>query len=449
VSTPLLRVAVVARAVMPLHGVGGLERSVHDLVRHLAARGVYVTLVTPPGTATASGASDPFRSPQIAIRHVPYVTFPLANRRGTTILDRSSAYLVFGWRAGRMVRTLVGQRAVDIVHSFGASALGYAVARARAGRDRARAVDVPTRDADAPLVLNPQGLEEFGATAPSQALLKRIGYWPLRRAVRLTAAAADAILATDAALESTVVRHLRPRPGQLRTIANGIDLAAADAIAGPAEGSLLRQRHGLPPGDLVLLSVGRLEFNKGFDVLARALARLARPGGPLASVGWRWVLVGDGPFRHEIEATVQSSGLGRQVILAGRVPEAELHAWYEAATIFVHPTRYEGSSLVTLEALAHRKAVVATEAGGLPDKVRPGVNGWLVEPGNVEELARAIGEATTNPAALAAIGAKSREIVEREFAWTVLVERHIELYAELLSVSRQRAEGRGRREVKG
>ncbi len=51
------------------------------------------------------------------------------------------------------------------------------------------------------------------------------------------------------------------------------------------------------------------------------------------------------------------------VRLVGRVGDEELHAWYEAATLFVHPTLYEGSSLVTLEAMAHARAVVATDGG--------------------------------------------------------------------------------------
>jgi glycosyltransferase involved in cell wall biosynthesis len=114
------------------------------------------------------------------------------------------------------------------------------------------------------------------------------------------------------------------------------------------------------------------------------------------------------------------------------VDEPELHAWYEAATLFVHPTRYEGSSLVTLEAMAHRRPVIASRAGGLPDKVRPGLNGWLVEPNDVEGLAAAIAEAVANPARLAEMGARSREIVEREFAWSVLVRQQIALYEDVL-----------------
>jgi glycosyltransferase involved in cell wall biosynthesis len=426
-----LRIAVVARAVMPIHGVGGLERSVHDLVRHLAALGVDVTLITPPGSVQREAATDPFASPHLTVRHVRYVTFPLANRRGTTVLDRSTAYPVFGIRAGRLALSLVRRGEIDVVHGFGASVLGYALAR-RAFLRRARHGAAAARgDASAPLVFNPQGLEEFGATAASLPFGKRVGYFPLRAAVRACARAADAIIATDRALEPMIARHLRPRAGQMRTIPNGIDLVAAGALAGPAEGLIMRQRSGLSPGETVILSVGRLEYNKGFDVLAHALARAARPGGPLPATGWRWVIVGGGPFKRDIEAAIAARGLGGHVIFAGRTSEADLHAWYEAATLFAHPTRYEGSSIVTLEAMAHRKAVVATVAGGLPDKVRPGVNGWLVDPDDAPALARAIEEAVSNPARLAAMGAHSLDIVRREFAWQVLVQQQLALYREL------------------
>jgi glycosyltransferase involved in cell wall biosynthesis len=410
-----LRVAIVARAVMPLHGVGGLERSVHDLVRHLALRGVAVTLIVPPAAVQRGSQADPFASPLIGVRHVGYLTFPLANRRGTTILDRSTAYLVYGWRAGRLALALARAGEVDVIHGYGASVLGAA-----------------RRHLPVPLVLNPQGLEEFGATTTRPPRLKQAAYAPLRWAVRRVARSADRILATDAALESTVARHLQPRPGQMLTIPNGIDLVSASALAGPADGLMLRQRHGLPAGETVLLSVGRLEFNKGFDLLASALARAAAAGSPLSATGWTWVIVGGGPYRRELEHAVHAHGIGRHVLFAGRTNEAELHAWYEAASLFVHPTRYEGSSLVTLEAMAHRRPVIASAAGGLPDKVRPGVNGWLVEPNDVEGLAAAIADAVTDQSRLTEMGTRSREIVEREFAWPALAERHIALYEELL-----------------
>ena len=414
--SPRLRVAVVARAVTPLHGVGGLERSVHDLVRHLAGRGVHVTLITPPAWASPVSA-DPFGSPLVTLVPVPYVTFPFANRRGTTILDRSTAYPTFGRRAGRVAASLVASGQIDVVHGFGASVLGYALERSRMR---------------APLVVNPQGLEEFGGTGAPQPWLKHAGYWPLRRAVRTTARAADAIIATDRSIVPTIERHLHPRPGQVHVIPNGVDLAALDALAASQESAGVRARHGIGLDETVLLSVGRLEANKGFDVLVDALARLSRPGGALAASRWRWVLVGAGPFGREIETAVKASGLADRVLFAGRVSDADLQAWYATATLFVHPTRYEGSSLVTLEAMAWRRAVVSSRAGGLPDKVRPGENGWLVEPGDAGALSAALEDALSDRARLTTMGARSRAIVEREFAWSVLVDQQIALYEQLL-----------------
>lgn len=420
--TQPLRVAVVARAVMPLHGIGGLERSVRDLVRHLSRLGVEVTLVTPPPAVQRETGPDPFGAPNIHLRHVRYVTFPGANRRGTTILDRSTAYLWFGWRAGRLAGTLAAQGRADIVHGFGASVLGY-----------------PRRHQPAPLVLNPQGLEEFGATAAAQPRLKRLAYTPLRWAVRRAARAAARIIATDVSLEPTVARHLRPDPGQLCTIPNGIDLLEAAALAGPAEGAIIRQRQGIGANDLVWLSVGRLEHNKGLDVMAHTLAQAAGPGGPLADRPWRWVIAGTGPFRREIERAIEARGIGAHVLFLGRISDADLHAWYEAASVFVHPTRYEGSSLVTLEAMAHRRPVIAARAGGLPDKVRPDFNGWLVAPDDVPALATALAQAAADPDRLRAMGERSREIVEREFAWPVIARQHLDLYAELIGSGSARA----------
>jgi hypothetical protein len=88
---------------------------------------------------------------------------------------------MFGHRAGRLAARMASAGEIDIVHGLGASALGYATASLEA-------------NARVPLVLNPQGLEEFGATDPSRAPLKRLGYWPLRVAVRRACAARIASL---------------------------------------------------------------------------------------------------------------------------------------------------------------------------------------------------------------------------------------------------------------
>jgi len=424
------RVAVVARAVFPLHGYGGLERHVYDLVRHLAAADVEVTLITRRSRTTESEAAaadalaaragdhrERNTAPSVRLMTVPYRTFPFAGRRGTTIIDRSTAYPLFGERAGRLAWQLVCDDQVDIVHGLGASVLGYARRRAKS---------------TAPLVLNPQGLEEFGATDPSRARAKRAAYLPLRHAVLACARAADRVIATDRALEPAVLQHLHVPTGKVRLIPNAIDLQMIDGLATQDSAERIRRAAGVAANDVVLLSVGRLEANKGFGVMVDALTALRAHGAPLRG-GWKWVLVGDGPNRRPLEQAIDRAGLRDHVLLTGRLPDADLHAWYEAATLFVHPTLYEGSSLVTLEAMAHHRAVVASNAGGLPDKVKTGVNGWLVVPGQPGVLAGAISGALGGPPdRLRAMGDAGRGIVEREFAWPAVTRKLLELYAELV-----------------
>lgn len=413
-----MRVSVVTRSVFPLHGPGGLERSVYDLIRHLAARDLTVTLITrPPHAGIDASAIDS----RIRAVYVPYVTFPFAGRRGTTVLDRSTAYPLFGERAGRAAAAMVARGEIDLVHGFGASVLGYARRRAAAG---------------APLVLNPQGLEEFGATDPARARLKRAAYLPLRRAVLACARAADRVIATDRVLEPAVRAHLHVPAGRVAVIPNALDLDALDQLATPADGARVRAQAGIRAGDAVLVSVGRIEENKGFHVLAAALGALGDHAAPVSEGRWRWVLIGEGPFRPALERAIADARLGDHVVLAGRLADRDLHAWYEAADLFVHPTLYEGSSLVTLEAMAHRRAVVASAAGGIPDKVVPGVTGWLVPPGNASALAASISGALGAPDRLGRMGLEGRALVEREFSWAAAGAATIRLYETLLTTPR-------------
>jgi glycosyltransferase involved in cell wall biosynthesis len=413
-------VVVLARAAAPLHGVGGLERHVLDLIRHLSRRGVRVTLITRPPRPGATGSLDG----EIGKTHfVPYLTFPFAGRRGTTVIDRSSAYPLFGWRAGRLAARLVRAGGVHIVHGLGASAWGYAEARRR---DWLGTV---------PFVFNPQGLEEFGATDPGRATLKLVAYRPLQAVVRRTSAAADRVIATDHALVPTVLRHLGVQASRVRVVPNAIDLDEVDRFTQMARAHDVRQHLGLRANDVLLVSVGRLEENKGFQHLIAALARLRGNSSTQRVLGeqWRLVIVGEGPHRPRLERDAAAAGLTTHVVFPGRLADAELHAWYEAATLFVHPTLYEGSSLVTLEAMAHRRAIVGTRAGGLPDKIRPGQNGWLIEPGDSGALSNALAEALGNTHRLAAMGAASREIVTQEFAWPAIADRLVAVYREVLS----------------
>ncbi len=382
-----MKIAVASRAVAPLHGRGGLERAVADGCVALAARGHDVTLFTANATASdAITAMLPFR-----VVSVPWARVPLPLKRGG-VLDRAARYGAFVRRLAAAMLATGETYDAAIGHGAAAAAL---IPLVDAGRVRR-------------LLVNPHGMEEFAAPPPKRRLLRG-----QRMLVQAAAAVADRAIATDAALLPAVVRHLRIPPECVVVIPNGIDLAAVNAHA----------PRSVPPAHApILVSVGRMEANKGLDVLVAAL-RTVRGDLP---TDWRWMHIGAGSARRRIERAARRAGLTAHVAFPGAVPDARLHATLARAALFVHAARYEGSSLVTLEAMAHRLPVVATAVGGIPDKVVPGHTGWLVPPNDAPALGAAIRDALrTAPEDIRAMGERGRARVEHDFSLDAITTRLI------------------------
>jgi glycosyltransferase involved in cell wall biosynthesis len=261
-----------------------------------------------------------------------------------------------------------------------------------------------------------EGLEEFEGPPG----LKRWAYAPFRRRMRRAARAADRVIATDRALQPVVERHLGIAASDQELIPNAVDPEACRRAGDARRGRELLAALGLREAAPVFLSVGRIEANKGFGVLAAALARAA---GQLPA-GFAWVLVGEGPQRGAVEQA--ATAIQQHVRFAGALPDRELHGLLAAADWFVHPTLYEGSSLVTLEAMAHARPVIASRAGGLPDKVIDGSTGLLVPPGDEAALAEALVRAVTADGA--ALGRAGRRHCEENFSWAAIIDRYIDVY---------------------
>ena len=391
-----LRVAVVSRAVYPLHGLGGLERSVYDLVRHLAARGIEITLITRP--AERATKPDTTWPDGVAVRFVPYRTFPFAGRRGTTILE--SRHRVPAVRRTRRAGCL-GPR------DLGGRRPGPRLRRQRPGvRPSPWTCDGAARAQPA----RPRGVRGIrslsgeveargvSATSPGGACVRPRG--GLRHRDRSQPRA-------DCACPS------RTGPGAGVRDPECSRSSQLDALATEADGVSMRaRRKSRPSTPFSSVSAGssRTKGSTCSSPRWRPSATMLERSGKAGGAGSSSVKV---PSVAPSKRRSRVPGSAIASVLTGRLPDRELHAWYEAANLFVHPTLYKGSSLVTLEAMAHRRAVVATTAGGLTDKVRPGVNGWLVPPGDASALAAAISGALGRPEQLPAFGLAGRAIVER------------------------------------
>ncbi|MBC8078313.1 MAG: glycosyltransferase family 4 protein, partial [Chloroflexales bacterium] len=257
---------------------------------------------------------------------------------------------------------------------------------------------------------------------------KWLAYAPFRALYAYGTRRADRAIATDACTRGDLPRYLHVAPERVEVIPSAIDVDECLAWVRPALRAALRQRLQLDGVGPVLLSVGRLERNKGYHVLIAALARIRSALPP----GWRWLLVGQGKEQPALQRQAQAAGIAAHTTFVGRLDDAELHSLYEEVDLVVHPTLYEGSSLVTLEALIHGKPIVASDTGGIPDKVFPDRNGYLVEPGNVSELAARIQQALQSREHWERWGAESIRIVRSTFDWPIVARKTLDLYQELL-----------------
>jgi glycosyltransferase involved in cell wall biosynthesis len=147
-----------------------------------------------------------------------------------------------------------------------------------------------------------------------------------------------------------------------------------------------------PASGRQLICVGRLAEQKGQLILIEAARLLAE-----RTADFTLVLIGDGPMRGEIEALIDRFGLGSRVTLLGRQNNAEVRRQILASRALVLPSFAEGLPVVLMEALALERPVISTYVAGIPELVEDRVSGWLVTPGSVEGLARAMGEALAAP----------------------------------------------------
>jgi glycosyltransferase involved in cell wall biosynthesis len=192
-----------------------------------------------------------------------------------------------------------------------------------------------------------------------------------------------------------------------------------------------------------VLYVGRLTPHKGIDRLIRALPD-----------GARLTVAGTGghdarPPERDYPALIRRLARDRAVGFPGAVPDADLPALHRAAAVFVLPTVKEDCygrhfaisellGLSVLEAMASGTPVVASRLDGLPEVVRDGETGFLVTPGNVDELRDRVAQLLGDRALAARMGERARAVVLEKFTWEACAQRCLAVYRELLDPAAHR-----------
>lgn len=202
-------------------------------------------------------------------------------------------------------------------------------------------------------------------------------------------------------------------PDKVHYVPNFVDETKSAAVS--------RKTFSTPEGAPLILALGRLHSNKGFDVLIKALVTV-----PEAYV---W-LAGEGPLRAELETLAARAGvISRMRFLGWREDVAGLFA---AADLFVCPSRHEPLGNVVIEAWAQGLPVIAAASEGPSQLIEDGIDGMLVPLDDHAAMAGAINHLIADRVLAAHIGAAGRQAYEDQFTEAAVVARYIEFFEKVI-----------------
>lgn len=210
--------------------------------------------------------------------------------------------------------------------------------------------------------------------------------------------------------------------GHLSCETNGVDVQAFQPQPRTAGG--LRDELGIPADAPLLGFVGRLSPEKGPSVFVRA-ALLLHSRAPEV----HFVMVGEGPLEPELRRLAELFGLQGRMHFAGL--RRDMQAIYSELDVVVSSSNSEAMPLALMEAMACGLPIVATRVGGVPDLVEHGETGWLVGPGEFDDLAGRCGELVADAAMRRRMGERARQRVVERFDLSDCVERMDQLIARL------------------
>jgi glycosyltransferase involved in cell wall biosynthesis/SAM-dependent methyltransferase len=407
VAADALRVLMVSD-VSPAYPAGGGERMLWEQARHLAARGHAVRLLS---RGDAAAATAPVERERVRIRHFPVERASIAGFIKGSILG-----------ARRALATELAVEPADVLHVHQPLA-GYGALTSRAG---ARLPSLYSFYSPAPLEYRSRG----GMTPRHRAgLVGATGtalLWAIERACLRRARLVHVL--SDFSADQLWKLYAVPRERIVRIRG----AAATEHFRPAADRAAVRRSLGISPGRPLLLTVRNLEARMGLDNLLDAMALVTRrQPDVLLLIG------GAGSLRRALETQVRVLGLEDHVRFLGFVSDDALPAYYQAADVFVLPTReLEGFGLVTVEALACGTPVLGTPVGATPEILQELGASLVLRGGTPELMAHDLDDFLAakerDPDAYARLRDACREHVERHYTWaraTTELERALESVA--------------------
>lgn len=179
---------------------------------------------------------------------------------------------------------------------------------------------------------------------------------------------------------------------------------------------------------IVILYIGRLIQQKGLECLIKAFARVLQENLQIFLI-----IVGEGPLKNTLKSLVNELKIGNNIIFLGAIPYDQIHEIHAISDITVLPSIptknwMEQFGYVLIEAMACGKPIVASRSGAIPEIVIDNETGFLVEPGNISDLAEKISLLASDSKLREKMGYKGRVRVEKNFSYEVIIPKIKKLY---------------------
>lgn len=217
----------------------------------------------------------------------------------------------------------------------------------------------------------------------------------------------DAVISVSDEMYQRISREFGKKLNPSKIIYNGIDLEDFIDVTESQDPNLL-------------VFVGRLSAVKGIHILIKAFEKIPPP--------IKLVIVGTGPDEQQYKELVNQLNLGSQISFTGTLPFAEVRKWLQRCTVFVLPSFHESQGIVSMEANAFGKPVVASNIPGIDEVITDGVNGMLFTKGDSDDLAKKITIMFEEQEKAIAMGQEGKRVMKEKFDWEMITKQTLEVY---------------------
>ena len=380
-----MKILMISTGVFPVPtSRGGAENHVYYLSKSLSERGIEIDLVSDIGNnAEFNGNINtyPINMPEYSVFERGFPGYMLRHFAG-------------GFYAFKKARELLKSNHYDVIHVHG----------------RVAPFLLSLFKNDTPLVFTLH--DDPPSKGQASYYIYRISY----KLFQETAARrASQIIPVHTKLKEELIK-MKINADKISVIPNGVDV---NLFKGQQEKEDYEEN--------VILFVGSLTKRKGVNYLLEVISNIKET---------RLIIVGDGPEMKPLVQQGNQLKINGRVTFMGNINPEDLPNYYLSASIFILPSLREAFPLSILEAMSCNLPVIATNTSGMPEVIKDGYNGFLVEPKNVEQLREKIKLLVKNPCLCREMGKNARKTVEEKYSWDSVARNVINVYENVLGGGR-------------